>query len=212
MLGGIALTFAALAATPAAAQQRPCDPPTPLGPSGDLYCIELIAAPGIKGARGTVELAHLPGPFTVAVTAEGLPRHRLALSADGLPSPGSLGPYRTYVAWVAPISMHPVRRLGEIGNGRADLGVVDLEKFIVLVTAEPSARVPEPSARVVLRGQSPSTRLFPPDRCRSFPAAAPGASRSAPPRRRRSGSRPTSRAKEVRRRRARAGGAAAPPW
>jgi FtsP/CotA-like multicopper oxidase with cupredoxin domain len=157
------LISALAAAGPSLAQDRPCDPPSPLGPSGDLYCIELIAAPGIKGARGTVELAHLSGPYTVAVTAGGLLRHRLVLSADGLPSPGSLGPYRIYVAWVAPISMHPVRRLGEIGNGRADLGVVDLEKFIVLVTAEPSARVMEPSGRVVLRGQSPSTRLFPPD-------------------------------------------------
>jgi FtsP/CotA-like multicopper oxidase with cupredoxin domain len=145
------------------AQDRPCDPPTPLGPSGDLYCIELIAAPGIKGARGTVELAAVTGPFTIAVTAEGLPRHRLVLSAAGLPSPDSLGSYRTYVAWAAPISMHPVRWLGEVANGRADLGVVDLEKFVVLVTAEPSGRVTEPAGRVVLRGQSPSTRLFPPD-------------------------------------------------
>ena len=160
----VAVLVSTLAATgPSLAQDRPCGPPTPLGPSGDLYCIELIAAPGIKGARGTVELAHVPGPFTVAVTAGGLPRHRLVLSADGLPSPESLGGYRTYVAWVAPISMHPARRLGEIGNGRADLGVVDLEKFIVLVTAEPGARVTEPAGRVVLRGQSPSTRLFPPD-------------------------------------------------
>ena len=149
--------------TPVAAQERPCDAPTPLGPSGDLYCIELVAAPGIERARGTVELAHVPGPFTVAVTAEGLPRHRLVLSADGLPSPASLGRYRTYVAWVAPISMHPIRRLGEVSNGRADLGPVDLEKFIVLVTAEWTARVKEPAGRVVLRGQSPSTRLFPPD-------------------------------------------------
>jgi hypothetical protein len=129
------------------AQDRPCDPPTPLGPSGDLYCIELIAAPGIKGARGTVELAAVTGPFTIAVTAEGLPRHRLVLSAAGLPSPDSLGSYRTYVAWAAPISMHPVRWLGEVANGRADLGVVDLEKFVVLVTAEPSGRVTEPAGR-----------------------------------------------------------------
>jgi suppressor of ftsI len=160
----LAVLVSALAAvTPVAAQERPCDAPSPLGPSGDLYCIELVAAPGIEGARGTVELAHVPGPFTVAVTADGLPRHRLVLSTDGLPSPASLGSYRTYVAWVAPISMHPIRRLGEVSNGRADLGTVDLEKFLVLVTAESTARVKEPAGRVVLRGQSPSTRLFPPD-------------------------------------------------
>jgi suppressor of ftsI len=153
----------ALAATPAAPRQRPCDPPTPLGPSRDLYCLELVAAPGLDGASGLVELSHMAGPFTVAVTAEGLPRYRLVLDASGLPSPESLGGYRTYVAWVAPPVMHPVIRLGEISNGRTALPAVDLEKFVFLVTAEASGRVKEPGGRVVLRGQSPSTRLFPPD-------------------------------------------------
>ncbi len=67
------------------------------------------------------------------------------------------------MAWAAPPAMHPMRRLGEVRAGRNDLGVVDLEKFLVLVTAEARASVPEPSGRMVLRGQSPSTRLFPPD-------------------------------------------------
>ncbi|HKC40723.1 MAG TPA: hypothetical protein VKC15_14360, partial [Gemmatimonadales bacterium] len=49
--------------------QRPCDPATPLGPSHDLYCIELVAAPGVRGVSGRVELSSPPGPFTVAVTA-----------------------------------------------------------------------------------------------------------------------------------------------
>ena len=105
----------------------------------------------------------MPGPFTVAVTAEGLPRYRLTLDVSGLPAPSSLGRYATYVAWVAPPAMHPVRRLGEIANGRTVLSDVDLEKFVVLVTAERSARGNEPEGKIVLRGQSPSTRLFPPD-------------------------------------------------
>lgn len=154
--------FLLMAVAPAAAQ-RPCDAPAPLGPSRDLYCIELVPAPGIKEASGLVELGHVPGPFTVAVTPDGRLRHRLTVSAAGLPSPESLGKYRRYVAWVAPPAMHPIRRLGEVANGRADLGTVDLEKFVFLITAEASARVKEPAGRVVLRGQSPSTRLFPPD-------------------------------------------------
>ena len=40
---------------------------------------------------------------------------------------------------------------------------IDLEKFAILVTAERSARVKDRVGRMVLRGQSPSTRLFPPD-------------------------------------------------
>ncbi|HEU4523631.1 MAG TPA: hypothetical protein VFR62_01335, partial [Gemmatimonadales bacterium] len=51
---------------PLAAQQRPCEAPGPLAPSRDLYCIELVAAPGAEGAAGTVELGQVPGPFTVA--------------------------------------------------------------------------------------------------------------------------------------------------
>jgi FtsP/CotA-like multicopper oxidase with cupredoxin domain len=157
------LLLLTLATTPLTSQQGPCAPSTPLGPSRDLYCIELIAAPGVEGAAGAVELGHVPGPFTVAVTAEGLPRHRLALDLAGLPSPSSLGRFTTYVAWAAPPAMHPVRRLAEVGNGRTVLGDIDLEKFVVLVTAERHARVREPEGKVVLRGQSPSTRLFPPD-------------------------------------------------
>ncbi len=147
----------------AAMPQDPCATPAPLGPSRDLYCIELVAAPGVDGAAGTVGLGHVPGPFTVAVTSRGMPRHRLHLSLSGLPAPQALGAYRTYVAWAASPAMHPVTRLGEVSNGRATLGVTDLEKFVFLVTAESDARVAEPAGKVVLRGQSPSTRLFPPD-------------------------------------------------
>ncbi|MBA3259463.1 MAG: multicopper oxidase family protein, partial [Gemmatimonadales bacterium] len=134
-----------------------------LGPSRDLYCIELVAAPGIAGASGVVELGHLPGPFTVAVGPDGRPRQRLIVSTAGLPSPQSLGPYRTYVAWVAPPTLHPIVRLGEVAGGPSALGTTDLEKFVFLITAESAGRADEPSGRVVLRGQSPSTRLFPPD-------------------------------------------------
>ncbi|MBA3555498.1 MAG: hypothetical protein H0W29_12145, partial [Gemmatimonadales bacterium] len=153
----------ALSAAPALAQQRPCDPEAPLGPSRDLYCIELVPAPGTAGASGVVELGHLPGPFTVAVAPDGRPRQRLIVSVAGLPSPETLGAYRTYVAWVAPPMLHPVVRLGEVEGKRTVQGTTDLEKFVLLITAEFDARASEPSGRVVLRGQSPSTRLFPPD-------------------------------------------------
>lgn len=148
---------------PAAAQQRPCDAPSPLGPSGDLYCIELAPVPGMAGVTGRVEIGRTAGPFTVAVAADGRPRSRLTVLAAGLPAPGTLGRFRTYIAWVATPTMDSVVRLGEIGNDRTAAGRVDLEKFTVLVTAERDTHVAEPRGRVVLRGQSPSTRLFPPD-------------------------------------------------
>ena len=151
------LLLLAFTAAPAAALQRPCDPPTPLGPSHDLYCIELVPAPGIMGVSGRVELAYPPGPFTVAVTADGRPRFIPVVSLQGLPASA------TYVAWAAPPLMDPVLKLGEVQNGSTTLRAVDLEKFVVLITAERDRRAREPSGRVILRGQSPSTRLFPPD-------------------------------------------------
>ncbi|HET6577499.1 MAG TPA: multicopper oxidase domain-containing protein, partial [Gemmatimonadales bacterium] len=153
----------AVGPAPAAALQRPCETQAPLGPSRDLYCMELVPAPGITGVSGRVELGYAPGPFTVAVTPDGRSRFRLTLSADGLPSPSALGGYRVYVAWIAPPTMDSVVRLGAVRNGNTMLGEVDLEKFTFLVTAERSARVAQPKGRVVLRGQSPATRLFPPD-------------------------------------------------
>jgi FtsP/CotA-like multicopper oxidase with cupredoxin domain len=159
---GLLLAIGISSASGAVAQQRPCDPPAPLGPSHDLYCIELVPAPGIA-ASGRVELGHVPGPFTVAVGVDGRPRYQLILSAAGLPSPTALGRYRTYVAWVATSTMDSVARLGPVRNGHTRLGIVNLEKFSFLITAERSSRVKEPNGRVVLRGQSPATRLFPPD-------------------------------------------------
>jgi len=157
-----ALVFAlAIAQTPVASL---CDGPArPLAPSRDLYCIELIAAPRIVGASGRVELLMRPGPFTVDVTASGVLRFSPAITLEGLPAPAALGPYSTYIAWVATPLMDPVHRLGEVRNGRAELPAIALDKFIILVTAEPSANVTSPSGRFVLRGASPSTRLQPAD-------------------------------------------------
>ena len=143
--------------------QRPCDEPSPLGPSRDLYCMELVPAPGLNGVAGRVELGHIPGPFSIAVGPDGRPRYQLVLWAAGLAAPSTLGDYRTYVAWVAPSPLDSFVSLGSVRNGRTELGVVDLEKFTFLVTAERSSRVNLPSSRVVLRGQSPATRLYPPD-------------------------------------------------
>jgi FtsP/CotA-like multicopper oxidase with cupredoxin domain len=137
--------------------QRPCDPQTPLGPSHDLYCLELVPAPGFREASGRVELAIPPGPFTVAVTADGRSRFLPQFTLAGLRRD------QQYVAWVAPPQMDTVIKLGAVHNGHVTLPVIDLEKFIVLITSEQSARVRVPHGRVVLRGQSPSTRLFPPD-------------------------------------------------
>ena len=125
--------------------------------------MELIPAPGTAGISGRVELGHPPGLFTVAVAPDGRSRFQLILQASGLPAPTSLGRYRSFVAWVMPLTMDSVVSRRVVGNGRTSIGIVDLEKFTVLLTAEPDARVTRPRGRVLLRGQSPATRLYPPD-------------------------------------------------
>jgi hypothetical protein len=113
----------------------------------------------MAGVSGRVELASSPGPFTVSVSRDGRSRYIPIAYLAGLPPVGGT----VYLAWAAPPQMDPVFKLGEVRNGRVDLRPVDLDKFVILITAERDARVRVPSTRLVLRGQSPSTRLFPPD-------------------------------------------------
>lgn len=153
-----------LLARAAAAQDRPCDlAPAALAPSRDLYCLELIAAPATPNATGRVELGLGGGPFTVAVSRDGILRYHPTVILDHLPRPATLGAFTTYVAWITPPSMHPMTRMSVVRNGRTRLPVIGEEKFVVLITAEASANVTTPRGKVVLRGQSPSTRLQPPD-------------------------------------------------
>lgn len=153
-----------LFAASAAHAQRPCDvSPAPNGPSRDLYCIELVPAPGVAGASGRVELAYLPNPFTVAALVDGRLQYQPVVHLGDLPSPASLGPFTRYVAWISTATMDSVARLGTVTEGTTSLPPIDLEKFVILVTAEPSGDGAAPRGRIVLRGQSPSTRLQPPE-------------------------------------------------
>ena len=142
------------------AVQGPCAPQTALGPSHDLYCIELIPAPGFTGASGRVALGRedprFAGPFTVQVTPDGRSRYRLIGHVSGLPR----GP--RYVAWATTPVMDTIVKLSRVERD-SFAGRIDFNKFIVLVTAERDGLAQSPSNRIILRGQSPSTRLFPPD-------------------------------------------------
>jgi suppressor of ftsI len=156
--------FLALAPATVVAQ-RPCEGTAEqqLPPSRDLYCLELAAPPGIAGPSGVVELGWAPGPFTIPVSVDGRLRYAPVAILAGLPAPASLGSYAIYVAWLATPVLHPVVKLGSVQNGRTNLPTIDLDKFLILITAEASIDVPEPTGRLVLRGASPSTRLQPPD-------------------------------------------------
>ena len=134
----------------------------PPGGAPGLNRIALYPTPDLAPAGGEALLRWDPSPFGVSVTRDGNQRYRLSLEIEGLPPPESLGDYRTYVAWATTPVMAPLVRLGEVGNGRfPDLGPVAFDKFVILVSAEPSAAVARRTGRLALRGASPSTRILP---------------------------------------------------
>src|SRR5512145_2770777 len=92
------------------------------GPDADLYCIDLLPAATIDGASGTAQLLSPSSPFGVAVTAAGEHQYDIQFDLQGLPAPSTLGAYRTYVAWATTPQMHPLVKLGAVGNGRTTLG------------------------------------------------------------------------------------------
>lgn len=138
-------------------------PPDPLFPSRDLYCVVLVPVPGFEVSRAEVELGWPQTSFGVAVSPEGAQRYELTFHLEGLPDPSELGPYTTYVAWLTTPMLDPDLSLGAVANGDTRAGIVELDRFLLFVSAEPSADVTERTGRLVLRGQSPSTRMQPAD-------------------------------------------------
>lgn len=124
-----------------------------------LYEIRLKPTDRVPGAHGLVQLRPVVSPFGIAVTTDGHQRFDASLRAEGLPAPGSLGPYTTYVAWVAKSDLEGLRPLGPLQGTRNARGEIDLNKFMVFVSAEASADVSSPQGPVLLRGLSPSALL-----------------------------------------------------
>ena len=184
---GAALLGASLAAAPPAAGQptvRPAAerPESRIPETGapGLTRIALYPTPDLAPAGGTALLRWDPGPFGVSVTRDGSQRYRVALEIADLPTPESLGDYRTYVAWATTPVFSPMVRLGAVGNGSfPDLGAVAFDKFVLLVSAEASAAVEERRGRLVLRGASPSTRILP-DNHLMVPVSGSGEAGAAP--------------------------------
>ncbi len=146
----------------------PCDdtPPPPgatLAPSRDLYCLFLAPRPGLDGLSGHLELRPPHSPFGVAVNSAGNHLYEGILTLDGLPDPATLGDYDHIVAWLATPLFDTVINLGPVANGTRSIGEIDLNKFMILVTAEARPDAPEWEGRLLLRASSPSSRMSPPD-------------------------------------------------
>jgi FtsP/CotA-like multicopper oxidase with cupredoxin domain len=137
----------------------------------DLYAIELVPTPDLRGVKGSLQLSWAPTPFGVSVSAAGNLRHDLIAEIEGLPEPETLGEYRAYVAWATTPLLNPEIKLGEVRNGKNQrLGTIDMNQFLVLISAEESPDVTARAGRLVLRGMSPSSQVQP-DNHLMIPAA-----------------------------------------
>jgi FtsP/CotA-like multicopper oxidase with cupredoxin domain len=104
---------------------------------------------------------HEASPFGLSVTRDGRVRYRVKLTLSGLPDAPSLGNYGSFVAWATTPDLDPMIRLGDVRNGVNVVGPIDLERFMILVSAERRTGVTAPAGPFVLRGSSPSLFMAP---------------------------------------------------
>jgi hypothetical protein len=130
----------------------------PDAPGSGPFDIPLFNTAKVPDARGAARLVYAASPFGVAVTADGHARYDVLIDASGLPAPSSLGEYDAYVAWAASTDLSQWERLGEVTNGQSIVGQVDMNKFLLVITAEPKGAATH-AGPTVLHGTSPSSWL-----------------------------------------------------
>ena len=127
----------------------------PLLPS-QYYGIEMVTTrrvPGTGRAIGTGMVNFARSPFGVAVSPSGSYVYDLSLSIDRIKAPRR----GAYIAWAVAPDLQDVVRLGVLEEGQVASARVAWNKFLVVVTLEPSTN---PTARwqgpVIMRGMSRS--------------------------------------------------------
>ena len=126
------------------------------GAAAGPYDIVLHPTQAAPGAEGTARLHFADSPFGVSVTAEGHARYDIRVTARKLPAPSRLGAYRTYVAWATTPDLGRWVRLGTVANGVSTVGPVELNKFLLVITAEADSASGKHAGPTVLHGNSPS--------------------------------------------------------
>lgn len=121
----------------------------------DPFAIPMAPTANANGAAGSARLTFAMTPFGVSVTEEGHHRYRIHMRTSGL----DRAPGTAQVVWAVTPTLDEVRRLGALDAGGELVGEVALNKFLVFVTAEPSAEVERWSGPILLRGISRSGRM-----------------------------------------------------
>jgi hypothetical protein len=152
LLVSLSTTLLLLAmAAPAAVAQTSSNRQQP-GP----YDIALFNTAKASKAKGKARLVSAESPFGIAVTADGHARYDVHIDVTGLPSPSTLGAYKAFVAWEVSPDLSQWTRLGSVQNGTSIVGTAELNKFLLVITAEASADPAEHAGPTVLHGTSPS--------------------------------------------------------
>lgn len=149
------LTFGATAAPARAQLPDPCGPGSPAARTRSLNCLPLIPTDHSDGTIGVVQLRLAPSPFGVTVTPDGRYRYDVRVEL----ARAAAGRGRVYVAWAVTPDLSQRKRIGVVGPDGSTAGQVDWNKFLILVTAEPSADVQTWSDPILMTAMSPSGRL-----------------------------------------------------
>ncbi|HJQ18963.1 MAG TPA: hypothetical protein VJ867_01355 [Gemmatimonadaceae bacterium] len=121
--------------------------------------IALFPTNAAPDARGFARLVYAHSPFGVALTPDGHARYDAEIEVSNLPTPASLGDYRSFVAWAVSSDLTEWHRLGAVTNGRNTVGQAELNKFLLVITAESDSAPAARKGPVILRGTSPSSWL-----------------------------------------------------
>jgi hypothetical protein len=123
---------------------------------GGPFDIALFSTAAAPAAEGAARLVYAASPFGVAVTADGRARYDVQITASHLPALDSLGRYAGYVAWEVTPDLSAWQRLGTVQNGKTTVGPVELNKFLLVITAEADSSAAARRGPTILHGTSPS--------------------------------------------------------
>jgi len=105
-------------------------------------------------------LAPVRSPFGIATTVDGYFRFNVEVDVPVMPPVGNFGAsYKSYVVWAATSSLDRIERLGALVPGQKTRGEVAMNKFLIVITAEPNATGIKWTGPIVMRGNSPSSYL-----------------------------------------------------
>jgi len=129
-----------------------------LGAAGP-FDIPLFSTAAAPEAHGTARMVFAPSPFGASVTPDGTASYQVQLDLAGLPAPATLGAYNVYVAWAASSDLSTWYRLGTVANGASTVGLIELNKFLFVITAEADSLGAARKGPTVLHGIGPSSWL-----------------------------------------------------